>query len=131
MGYEPVEEGYRRITPESEDIAIGSFETIYAGELTEISRQGLATVDDIVVDNPQTGDVVKVGSLRFYYIATGRLIVEDRGPLDLSVPAQRAISEHYFGPERHSRKATKIETFDVQELRRIGYTNSDWALASP
>lgn len=78
VGYEAVDGRYRRITPENKDILIGSFETIYAGQLTEISQQGLATAEDIVVDDPEPGDVAKVGALRFYYIANDYLVIEDR-----------------------------------------------------
>jgi hypothetical protein len=54
VGYEPVEGGYKRITPADEDIMIGSFEDIYAGPLAEIAKQGLATADDIEVDSPES-----------------------------------------------------------------------------
>lgn len=131
VGYKSVEGGYQRFTPADKDITIGSFETIYAGPLTEISKQGLATADDIEVDNPQSGNVTKVGMLRFYYITNGQLVVEERGELDLAVPAQKAAYNRYFGPMRQSRKATSIESFNVQALQQMGYTIPNWGPPPP
>jgi hypothetical protein len=130
VGYRPVERGYQRITPADEDIMIGSFEDIYAGPLTEIATQGLATADDIEVDNPESGNVTKVGMLRFYYIANDRLVVEERGALDLAVPEQKAIYERYFGKDRVTRTAT-IETLGREQLETMGYTIPNWEPPSP
>lgn len=129
-GYRSVEGGYERITPADQDITIGSFEVIYVGPLAEISTQGLATADDIEVDNPQSGNITKVGMLRFYYIANGRLVEEERGPLDVAVPEQKTAYQRYFGGDRVTRKAI-IETFSRQQLQEMGYTIPDWEPPSP
>lgn len=125
VGFKPVEGGYQRITPAEKDITIGSFETIYAGPLTEISKQGLATADDIEVDNRQSGNVTRVGMLKFYYIANGQLVEEQRAALDLAVPADKATYESYFGKARVTRKAA-IETFSREQLQEMGYTIPNW-----
>ena len=130
VGYRVTGEGYQRITPANEDIMIGSFEDIYAGPLAEIAKQGLATAEDLEVDSPESGNVVKVGLLRFYHIANGRLVVEDRGGLDLTVPEQKAVYERYFGEKRVTRKAA-IETLSREQLQTMGYTIPDWEPPSP
>jgi hypothetical protein len=130
VGYRPVEGGYQRITPADRDIMIGSFEDIYAGPLAEIAKQGLATADDIEVDSPESGNVTKVGMLRFYYLANGRLVVEERGALDLTIAEQRTAYERYFGKERVTRKAT-IESWDRDQLQAMGYTIPNWEPLPP
>jgi len=130
VGYRPVEGGFERITPADEDIIIGSFEDIYAGPLTEIGREGLATADEIEVDNPESGNVAKVGMLRFYYIANGRLIQDERGALDLAVPEQKTTYERYFGKDRVTRKAT-IESLSREQLEAMGYTIPNWEPPPP
>jgi hypothetical protein len=129
-GYRSVEGGYERITPADEDITIGSFEVIYIGPLTEISKQGLATADDVEVDNPESGNITKVGMLRFYYIADGRLVDEERGSLDLTVPEQKTTYERYFGKDRVTRKAT-MESFSRDQLQQMGYTIPNWEPPPP
>lgn len=130
VGYRAVEGGYERITPADHDITIGSFEDIYVGPLTEIATQGLATADDIEVDNPESGNVAKVGMLRFFHIANGRLIQEERGPLDLAVPEQKTVYQRYFGGDRVTRKAA-IESFTRQQLQEMGYTIPNWEPSPP
>jgi hypothetical protein len=129
-GYRSVEGGYERITAADQDITIGSFEVIYIGPLTEISKQGLATADDIEVDHPQTGNITKIGMLRFYYIENGRLVEEERGSLDLTVPEQKATYHRYFGGDRVTRKAV-IESFGRQQIQEMGYTIPEWEPPSP
>ena len=130
VGYKSVEAGYQRITPADKDIIIGSFEVIYAGPLTEVSKEGLATADDVEVDNPESGNVTKVGMLRFFYLANDRLIVEERGALDLAVPEQKATYERYFGKDRVTRKAT-MESFSREQLQQMGYTIPNWEPPPP
>ena len=129
-GYIPVEGGFQRITPSNEDFAMATFEDIYIGPLTEISKQGLATADDVEVDSPESGIVTKVGMVRFYYLANDRLVVEERGALDLAVPEQRKAYEHYFGSDRVTRKATQ-ESFSREQLQQMGYTIPDWEPPPP
>jgi hypothetical protein len=129
-GYIPVEGGFQRITPSNEDVSMATFEDIYIGPLTEVSRQGLATADDIEVDNPESGNITKVGLLRFYYIADGRLVEEERGSLDLTVPEQKTTHERYFGKDRVTRKAT-MESFSREQLQQMGYTIPNWEPPPP
>jgi len=129
-GYIPVEGGFQRITPSDEDFPMDTFEDIYIGPLTEISKQGLATADDVEVDNPESGNIIKVGMLRFLYIANGRLIQEEWGPLDLAAPEQKTAYRRYFGADRVTRKAI-IESFSRQQLQEMGYTIPDWEPSSP
>jgi hypothetical protein len=129
-GYRQVQGGYERITPANDDVQISSFETIFAGALQEVSKQGLATAGDIEVDDPQSGNVTKVGMLKFYYLANGQLVEEQRSPLNLTVPADKAVYDRYFGEDRVTRKAT-IETFSREQLQQIGYTIPNWEPPPP
>lgn len=129
-GYKQVQGGYQRITLANTDVQVTSFETIFAGLLQEVAKQGLATAGDIEVDSPESGNVTKVGMLRFYYIVNEQLVVDERGALDLAVPADKAAYDRYFGKDRVTRKAT-IETFDRQQLQQMGYTLPNWEPPPP
>lgn len=129
-GYQQVQGGYQRITAANADVQVSSFETIFAGLLEEVAKQGLAIAGDIEVDSPQSGNVTKVGMLRFYYLTNGQLVVEERGALDLAVPAQKAAYERYFGKDRVTRKSI-IESFSRQQLQQMGYTIPNWEPPPP
>jgi hypothetical protein len=129
-GYRQVQGGYTRMTPANADVLVGSFETMFAGLLQAISKQGLATAGDIEVDSPQSGNVTKVGMLKFYYMANGQLVEEQRAALDLAVPADKAAYERYFGKDRVTRKAT-IETLSREQLQQMGYTIPNWEPPPP
>jgi hypothetical protein len=129
-GYRQVEDGYERITPANADVQISSFETIFAGLLQEISKEGMAIAGDIEVDDPESGNVSKVGMLTFYYIANGQLMVEQRPPLNLTLPADKAAYDRYFGKNRVTRKST-IETFSREQIEKMGHTIPNWEKPLP
>lgn len=124
-GYRQVQGGYARMTSAIADIQISSFETIFAGLLQEVSKQGLATAGDVEVDSPESGNVTNVGVFRFYYVANGQLVVEERDALNVAVPADKAAYDRYFGKDRVTRKAT-IESVSRQQLQQKGYTIPNW-----
>jgi hypothetical protein len=124
-GYRQVQGGYERITPASADVQISSFEMIFAGLLQELSKRGMASASDIEVNDNQSGKVTKVGMLKFYYLANGQLIEEQRPPLNLTVPSDKASYDRYFGKHRVTRKPT-IETFSREQLKHMGYTIPNW-----
>jgi hypothetical protein len=128
--YQQVQGGYQRITAANADVRVSSFETIFAGFLEEVAKQGLAIAGDIEVDSPQSGNVTKVGMLRFYHMTNGQLMVEERGALDLAIPEQKATYERYFGKDRVTRKAT-IEKFTPQNLQQMGYAIPNWEPPPP
>lgn len=129
-GYRQKHDGYARITSANADVQISSFETIFAGSLQEISKQGLAEARDIEVDSPQSGNATKVGMLTFYYIANGHLVEELRAALNLAVPVDKIAYERYFGEKRVTRKAT-IATFSRDQLQQMGYSIPNWEPAQP
>jgi hypothetical protein len=129
-GYRQVQGGYARITPTNADVQISSFETIFAGLLQDVSKQGLAVSGDIEVDSPQSGNVTGVGMVKFYYLANGQLVEEQRPALNLTVLADKAVYDRYFGRDRVTRKAT-IETFTRAQLQQTGYTIPNWEPPPP
>jgi hypothetical protein len=126
VGYTSVQGGYERITPASSDIYISSFENIFAGNLVEISKQGLACAYGVAVDNRKDANIIGVESMHFYTIVNNVLIDEDRGSLNLSIRSDKAIYDRYFGPSRKTRSVTSNETFTTQQLRQMGYTIPNW-----
>jgi len=129
-GYRQVNDGYERITPANADVQISSFETIFAGLLQEISKEGMSIAGDIEVDDPESGNVSKVGMLKFYYIENGQLLEAQRPPLNLTVPADKAVYDRYFGKDRVTRKST-IETFSREQLEQMGHAIPNWEQPSP
>jgi hypothetical protein len=129
-GYRKVKDGYERITPENTDIQISSFETIFVGLLQEISKEGMSTAGDIEVDDPESGNVSKVGMLTFFYLVNGKLKEEQRPPLNLTAPSDKAAYDRYFGKNRVTRKPT-IETFSREQLKKMGHTIPNWEQPSP
>jgi hypothetical protein len=130
-GYMPVQGGYLRITPATSDISIPSFEKVFAGNLVEVSKQGLAYAYGVTVDNPKDANVTGVESLHFYTITNNVLVDEDRGTLNLSTPAEKAIYDRYFGANRQTRSTTSDETFTAQQLQQMGYTIPNWEPPPP
>jgi len=123
--------GYVRITPVSSDVLIPSFETIFAGNLVEVSKHGLAYAFGVTVDNPKDANVTGVESLHYFTIVNNALVDENRGALNLSTPADKTIYDRYFGPNRQTRSATSNETFTAQQLQQMGYTIPNWEPPPP
>lgn len=129
--YLPVQGGYQRITAANSDISIPSFEKIFAGNLVEVFKQGLAYAYGVTVDNPKDANVTGVESLHFYTIANDALVDENRGALNLSIPAEKAIYDHYFGTDRQTRSVISNGTFTAQQLQQMGYTIPNWEPPPP
>jgi hypothetical protein len=129
--YMPIQGGYQRITPADKDISIPSFEKIYAGNIAEISKQGLVYAFGVTVDNPKDANVTGVESLHYYTIANNTLIDDDRGGLNLSNATDKAIYDRYFGPHRQTRVVASNETFTKEQLQQMGYTIPNWEPPSP
>ncbi|MEI6834990.1 MAG: hypothetical protein WCL28_13470 [bacterium] len=129
--YMPVEGGYQRITPADKDISIPSFDKIFAGNLVEVSKEGLAYASGVTVDNPRDANVSGVESLHFFTITNNALVEEDRGALNLSVQADKKIYDRYFGPDRKTRSVTSSNTFTIQQLQQMGYTIPNWEPPPP
>lgn len=129
--YMPVQGGYERITPADKDISIPSFERIFAGNLVEVSKQGLAYAFGATVGDSKNADVTSVESLHFFTISNNVLVDENRGALDLNIPADRTIYDRYFGPGRQTRSVTSSDTFTAQQLQQMGYTIPNWEPPPP
>ena len=122
---------YDRITPANADIWIPSFEKIYAGNIPEISKQGLVYAFGTAVDNPKDANITGVEALHYYSITNNQLVDADRGALNLSVPADKTIYDRYFGPNRQTRVTASDETFTAVQLQQMGYTIPNWEPLPP
>jgi hypothetical protein len=129
-GYEPIAGGYQRITPVDSDVLI-DFDGIYLGYLPDIGRNGMAQAYSLELNNKDRDKSNIISDLTFYYIDEGQLMQTGTGALDRDEPDQEAKFEYYFGPERKSREAARIESLTVLELAQRGYRIPLWRPAPP
>ena len=120
VGYTPIADGYKRITPAHADVLI-DFDGIYVGDLPEIGRHGMAQAYSLELDNKDRDQSNMISDVTYYYIEQGELVQEGTGALDRDDPEQEAKYEFYFGPSRKVSAIPKIESFTVQELASKGY----------
>jgi hypothetical protein len=129
-GYAPIAGGYQRITPADSDVLI-DFDGIYVGYLPEIGRNGMAQAYSLELTNKDRDKSNIISDLTFYYIQDGQLMQTGTGALDRDEPEQEAKFEYYFGPERKSTVAPRIESLTVLELAQQGYRIPLWRPAAP
>jgi hypothetical protein len=125
VGYEPVVDGYERITPADSDVLI-DFDGIYVGDLLEVNRHGMAQAYSLELTNKDRDQSNMISDLTFYYIENGRLAEQGTGALDRNEPDQEAIFQHYFGPERKMSGTPRTESFTVVDLAKRGYHIPNW-----
>jgi hypothetical protein len=125
VGYEPVVDGYERITPADSDVLI-DFDGIYVGDLLEVNRHGMAQAYSLELTNKDRDQSNVISNLTFYYIENGRLAEQGTGALDRNEPDQEAIFQHYFGPERKMSGTPRTESFTVMDLAKRGYHIPNW-----
>ena len=129
-GYAPVAGGYQRITPADSDVLI-DFDGIYVGYLPDIGRNGMAQAYSLELNNKDRDKSNIISDLTFYYIHEGQLMQTGTGALDRDEPEQEAKFDYYFGPERKSPGAPRIESLTVLELAQRGYRIPLWRPAPP
>ena len=129
-GYAPVAGGYERITPADSDVLI-DFDGIYVGYLPDIGRRGMAQAYSLELDNRDRDRSNMISDLTFYYIENGRLMQQGTGALDRDDPEQESKFQYYFGANRKTSAAPKIESFIVPELVQRGYRIPVWKSAKP
>jgi hypothetical protein len=129
-GYAPKAGGYARITPSNSDVLI-DFDGIYVGYLPEIGKHGMAQAYSLELNNKDRDQSNMISDLEFYYIENGRLAQRGTGALDRDDPDQEAKFEYYFGPNRKSSVAPRIESLTVWELSQLGYHIPLWRPAAP
>jgi hypothetical protein len=129
-GYAPVAGGYERITPADSDVLI-DFDGIYVGYLPDIGRRGMAQAYSLELDNRDRDRSNMISDLTFYYIEDGRLMQQGTGALDRDDPEQESKFQYYFGANRKTSAAPKIESFIVPELVQRGYRIPVWKSAKP
>jgi hypothetical protein len=130
-GYAPVAGGgYQRITPADSDVLI-DFDGIYVGYLPDVGRNGMAQAYSLELNNKDRDKSNIISDLTFYYIEKGQLMQTGTGALDRDDPEQEAKFEYYFGPERKSPRAPRIESLTVLELAQRGYRIPTWRPVAP
>jgi hypothetical protein len=129
-GYAPTAGGYQRITPADSDVLI-DFDGIYVGYLPDVGRNGMAQAYSLELNNKDRDKSNIISDLTFYYIQDGQLMQTGTGVLDRDEPEQEAKFEYYFGPERKSTVAPRIESLTVLELAHQGYRIPLWRPAPP
>lgn len=129
-GYAPESGGYTRITPPDSDVLI-DFDGIYVGYLPDIGKHGMAQAYSLELNNKDRDQSNMVSDLDFYYLQDGRLEQRGTGALDRDDPDQEAKFEYYFGPNRKSSVAPRIESMTVWELSQRGYHIPLWRPAAP
>ena len=128
--YAPIADGYQRITPADSDVLI-DFDGIYVGYLPDIGRNGMAQAYSLELNNKDRDKSNIISDLTFYYIEEGQLMQTGTGALDRDEPEQEAKFDYYFGPERKSLGAPRIESLTVLELAQRGYRIPIWRPAAP
>jgi hypothetical protein len=129
-GYAPVAGGYHRITPADSDVLI-DFDGIYVGYLPDFGRNGMAQAYSLELNNKDRDQSNIISDLTFYYMEAGQLMQTGTGALDRDDPEQEAKFEYYFGPERKSPRAPRIQSLTVLELAQQGYRIPLWRAAAP
>jgi hypothetical protein len=124
VGYKPVTGGYERIT--DSDVLI-DFNNIFLGDLPDVGKHGMAQAYSLELTNSERSQSNMISDLSLYYLEQGKLIQKSTGPLDLDDPEQKARFDYFFGPNRKTDTAPRIESFTVQELVQRGYSLPDWA----
>jgi hypothetical protein len=125
-GYQKAGDGYRRITPADSDVLI-DFDNIYVGEIPDIQRQGLVQGYSLELDNKDRDQSNLLSDLEYYYVDNGSLVQQSAGPLDRDDPSQKETYDFFFGPNRKTREAPKVESFTIMDLVHRGYVMPDWA----
>jgi hypothetical protein len=125
-GYAPVPGGFQRITADDTDTLI-DFDNIYVGPLPGIAREGMAQAYSLKLDAEEREQSNLISDVTFYFMADGRLVEQNTGPLDREDPGDEQRYETLFGSNRKVRERPVIETITTQDLLKRRYLLPDWA----
>jgi hypothetical protein len=136
--YRSLNKGFARLTPPDSDVRIdeqffGPRSTTFCGYIAEKKTEGLLVLENNAIirnaDDPGLPPR-KFARRKVYFIKNSRLMVNDLGPLDRTVPEGKAFYDRYFGKGVKSRPI-KFEDYPVEKLKQLGYTIPDWKRPPP